>query len=45
MRAREADDAERQRYWPQVVAMYSGYAKYQEKTSRRIPLVVLEPSG
>ena len=45
MRAREADDAERQRYWPQVVAMYSGYAKYQEKTSRRIPLVVLEPRG
>jgi deazaflavin-dependent oxidoreductase (nitroreductase family) len=43
MRAREADDDERARYWPQVVAMYPGYEKYQQKTSRRIPLVVLEP--
>jgi deazaflavin-dependent oxidoreductase (nitroreductase family) len=43
MRAREADDEERARYWPQVVAMYPGYEKYQQKTSRRIPLVVLEP--
>jgi len=41
--AREADDPERERYWPQVVAMYSGYEKYQQKTNRRIPLVVLEP--
>jgi len=44
MRAREADDEERARYWPQVVAMYPGYEKYQQKTSRRIPLVVLEPA-
>ena len=43
MRAHEADDEERERYWPQVVTMYPGYAKYQVKTSRRIPLVVLEP--
>jgi deazaflavin-dependent oxidoreductase (nitroreductase family) len=43
MRAHEADEEERARYWPQVVAMYPGYAGYQEKTSRRIPLVVLEP--
>ena len=43
MRAREADDEARARYWPQVVAMYPGYEKYQQKTSRRIPLVVLEP--
>ncbi len=44
LRAREADDEERERYWPQVVAMYAGYAGYQERTSRRIPLVVLEPA-
>jgi deazaflavin-dependent oxidoreductase (nitroreductase family) len=43
VRAREADDDERARYWPQIVAMYAGYEKYQQKTSRRIPLVVLEP--
>jgi deazaflavin-dependent oxidoreductase (nitroreductase family) len=43
MLAHEADDDERARYWPQMVAMYPGYATYQEKTSRRIPLVVLEP--
>ncbi len=43
LRAREADDAERERYWPRLVALYPGYARYQERTSRRIPLVVLEP--
>lgn len=44
LRAREAGDEERERYWPRVVAMYAGYARYQERTSRRIPLVVLEPA-
>jgi deazaflavin-dependent oxidoreductase (nitroreductase family) len=43
-RARVATDEERDRLWPQIVHRYPGYAGYQAKTSRRIPLVVLEPS-
>lgn len=42
-RARIADAAERQRLWPQVVAAYRGYAAYQAKTDREIPLILLEP--
>ena len=40
--AREADDEERKRLWPKVVAQYGGYAGYQKRTGRKIPLVVLE---
>jgi deazaflavin-dependent oxidoreductase (nitroreductase family) len=39
--ASEAEGAERDRLWPVVVGRYDGYAKYAQKTSRRIPLVVL----
>jgi deazaflavin-dependent oxidoreductase (nitroreductase family) len=41
--ARTATAAERERLWPQVVAMYDGYAGYQRRTEREIPLVILEP--
>ena len=40
--AREADDEERKQLWPKVVAQYGGYAGYQKRTGRRIPLIVLE---
>ena len=43
VRARVATDGERERLWPMAVATYSGYAEYQERTERQIPLVVLEP--
>jgi deazaflavin-dependent oxidoreductase (nitroreductase family) len=43
MRARVATPEERTRLWPQAVAKYKGYAKYQEKTTREIPLVLLDP--
>jgi deazaflavin-dependent oxidoreductase (nitroreductase family) len=43
MRARVAAPEERARLWPQVTATYKGYAGYQEKTTREIPLVLLEP--
>lgn len=43
MRARVADREERSQLWPRVVGAYSGYERYQEKTDRLIPLVVLEP--
>ncbi len=44
MRARVASAEEKQRLWPQVTARYKGYAGYQERTSRDIPLVLLEPA-
>jgi len=44
MRARVATPDEKQRLWPQVVAGYKGYGQYQTKTTRDIPLVLLEPA-
>lgn len=43
MRARVATTDERARLWPRVTAVYRGYAGYQTKTGREIPLVLLEP--
>jgi len=43
MHARVATADERARLWPQVTAAYDGYATYQTKTEREIPLVLLEP--
>lgn len=42
MRARVATSAERAELWPRVTASYKGYADYQTKTDREIPLVLLE---
>lgn len=41
MVARTASPEERARMWPLVTASYKGYAGYQERTSREIPLVIL----
>ncbi|MEO8363525.1 MAG: nitroreductase/quinone reductase family protein [Ilumatobacteraceae bacterium] len=41
MTARVATASERERMWPQVTARYKGYAGYQTKTTREIPLVIL----
>jgi len=41
--ARVATPDERARLWPRVVKAYGGYRGYQERTSREIPLVILEP--
>ena len=41
--ARTADPAERSRLFPRFVEMYKGYGAYEDKTSRRIPLVLLTP--
>jgi deazaflavin-dependent oxidoreductase (nitroreductase family) len=41
-RAREATPEERQRLWPRLVELYAPYASYQQKTSRTIPVVLLE---
>jgi F420H(2)-dependent quinone reductase len=41
--AHEADEAERQQYWPKLVAMYPAFDDYQSWTHRVIPLVICEP--
>lgn len=44
MIARTADAEERAELWPRVVAAYPGYAAYQRRTTRAIPVVVCEPA-
>ena len=43
VRARIADEAERARVWQQMASIYPGYDAYQQRTERRIPVVILEP--
>lgn len=41
--ARVASDDEKADLWPRIVDAYKGYAGYQEKTDRNIPVVICEP--
>ena len=41
--AHVASDEERERLWPLCVATYAGFAGYQKRAERTIPLVVLSP--
>jgi deazaflavin-dependent oxidoreductase (nitroreductase family) len=43
MRARPASPDEKAALWPRVVAAYHGYAGYQRRTERDIPVVICEP--
>ncbi|WP_433527152.1 nitroreductase/quinone reductase family protein [Nocardia pseudovaccinii] len=43
MIARTATAEERAELWPRVIAGYNGYADYQRRTTREIPLVLLAP--
>ncbi|MGH8941898.1 MAG: nitroreductase/quinone reductase family protein, partial [Acidimicrobiia bacterium] len=43
--ARTASSAEREEWWPRVVASYGDYAVYQTRTDREIPIVTLERRG
>ncbi len=43
MRARTATAAEKAELWPRITAVNPGYAGYQRKTSRDIPVVICEP--
>jgi deazaflavin-dependent oxidoreductase (nitroreductase family) len=45
VRARDAQDDERERLWRALADLYAGYDRYAQKTSRRIPVVVLEPAA
>ncbi len=40
--ARTAEPGERKRWWPRIVEAYDGYAVYQSRTDREIPVVFLE---
>lgn len=42
IRARTADAGEKAELWPQIVAAYKGYAGYQRRTTRDIPVVICE---
>jgi deazaflavin-dependent oxidoreductase (nitroreductase family) len=41
--AREASPEERRRLWPRAVAYNPHWGRYRQRTSREIPLVLLEP--
>ena len=43
--AREVSGEERDRYWRAAVENYSGFARYQTRTSRAIPVIVLTPTN
>ncbi len=43
--ARIVGGAERERLWQMMVDVYAQYTLYQGKTSREIPVVVIEPTG
>lgn len=43
MRARTASPEEKAELWPQIVATYKNYARYQEDSGRDLPVVICEP--
>ena len=43
LRARTATPDEKAELWPQITAAYKGYAGYQKRTDRDIPVVICEP--
>ena len=44
MVASEIDGEERDEVWERLITLYKPYIGYQEKTSRRIPVVALSPA-
>ena len=38
-----ATTEERAELWPQITSVFEGYAHYQERTERPIPVIILEP--
>ena len=38
-----ATEEEKVKLWPQITSVFEGYARYQERTERSIPVVILEP--
>ena len=44
MTAREVQGDEKKRWWALAVEAWPGYAEYQAKTERQIPVIVLAPT-
>ena len=42
VRARTASPTEKAALWPRIVTAYAGYARYQRRTRRDIPVVICE---
>jgi deazaflavin-dependent oxidoreductase (nitroreductase family) len=42
--ARDASEAEREEYWPKMVAMYPTFEDYKSWTDRVIPIVICDPA-
>jgi deazaflavin-dependent oxidoreductase (nitroreductase family) len=42
MIARIATEEERAELWPQITSVYEGYARYQKRTERQIPVIIIE---
>jgi deazaflavin-dependent oxidoreductase (nitroreductase family) len=45
MVAREVSGTERDEWWERAVAAFPPYAEYQQKTTRQIPVFVLDPAA
>ncbi len=43
--ARTATGPERVALWEEIVKIHGGYGRYQQRTDRQIPVVVLEPAS
>jgi deazaflavin-dependent oxidoreductase (nitroreductase family) len=43
--ARVAEGEERHRLWEEQKRLYPGFAEYEAKTNREIPVVILEPAS
>jgi deazaflavin-dependent oxidoreductase (nitroreductase family) len=43
MIACDATEEERVELWPRITSAFEGYARYQNRTDRQIPVVILEP--
>jgi len=42
--ARQASVEERARLWPEIVRRFPAYGRYEQRTTRAIPVVILEPA-
>lgn len=45
VRARQASPEEKARLWPELTRMYPDYDAYVKRTSRELPVIILEPEG
>jgi deazaflavin-dependent oxidoreductase (nitroreductase family) len=43
--ARQATAEEKALLWPRLIEMYDDFARYQQRTDRDIPVIVLSPAG